>query len=219
MKKLFIVAFSLLCFLFLSSFVSMNKKENLQALSLKPYLERVSKENDLKRDILTLIEIREKIADRVIGNGISKSALLEAIQGKDDKKIRKIIGMSEGEYNTLESQFNEIKSIIYKKFPDVQKLVNLAATGCSSCAVSKKISFINSLPIVSRNNDVQITMNSLDKLYSNEKQFIENTSEQDGCRWVEYTACLVVCTALGPILYWPCAYLCWDTYCDFLNTQ
>jgi len=35
----------------------------------------------------------------------------------------------------------------------------------------------------------------------------------DGCNYVPYVASLVVCTAAGPVLYWPCAILAYCTWC------
>ena len=32
-------------------------------------------------------------------------------------------------------------------------------------------------------------------------------------KFAQYTACLAVCTSGGPILYWPCAYLCICAFC------
>jgi hypothetical protein len=212
MRKIFIGVIILVGSLFLFSFVSMNKNGDIKPLTLKPYMETIAKENNIRQNVLNLIEIRQKIADRVIGNGISKTLLLEAIQKKDDKKIRQIIGMSEDEYNLLNTQLNEIKETIFKKFPDVQNLIS-TETECSTCEISKKSSFINSLPVMNLNNGSMITAQSIDKLYSGERQTIENASEVGNCQWVQYTACLLVCTAAGPILYWPCAFLCADTYC------
>lgn len=35
----------------------------------------------------------------------------------------------------------------------------------------------------------------------------------EGCHWIQYTAALVVCSAGGPVLYWPCAYLAYCSLC------
>jgi hypothetical protein len=38
--------------------------------------------------------------------------------------------------------------------------------------------------------------------------------EEDGpCKWIKFTACLLACSGTGPVLYWPCAYLCVCSYC------
>lgn len=39
-------------------------------------------------------------------------------------------------------------------------------------------------------------------------------TQNTGCtNYFNYTLCLLVCTASGPILYWPCAYLCLCQFC------
>lgn len=35
------------------------------------------------------------------------------------------------------------------------------------------------------------------------------------CEWIGCTACLLVCTSAGPILYWVCAYVCLSSFCEF----
>lgn len=37
---------------------------------------------------------------------------------------------------------------------------------------------------------------------------------QTDCEWIQYVACLAVCTSGGPVIYFPCAYLCWCAFCD-----
>lgn len=128
--------------------------------------------------------------------------------------------MSDDEYRNLTKQLGEIKKIISNKYPEIQEKIASNAN-CQSCDLNKEVSLINPLPTINtKTGEEVITVSSMNKLYSHEKQYIANEINvtEDGCRWVEYTACLVVCTALGPILYWPCAYLCWDTYCNFYST-
>ncbi len=43
-------------------------------------------------------------------------------------------------------------------------------------------------------------------------QEIFSIAYQD-CQAVQFTACLLVCTTTGPIIYWPCAYLCSCSFC------
>lgn len=44
-------------------------------------------------------------------------------------------------------------------------------------------------------------------------QLAEEEDEEGPCKWIRFSACLLSCTLGGPVLYWPCAYLCVCTFC------
>ena len=45
---------------------------------------------------------------------------------------------------------------------------------------------------------------------------LQNTEIEEpagDCKWLQYTAALAVCTTAGPVIYWPCAYLAYCSFC------
>ena len=186
----------LLSVLFISSCKKDDQKKDDLLSKLDNYTKILSNSpKDLKSDLKILIETRNQIAKRILQNGIKKETIISEISNE--------------EFDLLINKMEEIKLLLTSKYPEVDYYLKNASKGCESCETSKQIAYVNNIPTSVKDGNEIINYNSATAL---------NTSPEEigaDCRWVAYTACLLVCTTTGPIIYWICAALCVDTYCTF----
>lgn len=165
--------------------------------------------NSKSPELKHLLDYQNEIALRVIGSGISKTKLLEAMRSKNVDDIKAAIQMSDKEYNEYAAKLNKLRNAILEKYPDV-KAAYLLNNECKGCNLEKSTGYLSSIvDPLSKDKDI-ITRESFLKKHQNFK-----AAPEAGCQWVKYIACLAVCTSTGPVLYWICAALCIDTYCNF----
>ncbi len=70
--------------------------------------------------------------------------------------------------------------------------------------------------------ELQNYLNTTNIIYPDIDNFFDKVFQPDNslqtqkklrCRWLPYTMHLIGCTSLGPILYWPCAYVAICAWC------
>lgn len=213
MKKylLFITSSAIL---FFSSCVKNAKHEPAPTESFENYASAIANSpRNLKNDVLKMVDLNKKIAAKLLREGVSKEALVEAVKSRDDSKLRLASRFSDEEYVVMSKSMNDVRAAILKKYPEVQR-INAKVQKCSSCDIDRQITVINSLNTQLVNGKEIITQTAFEEGFNMQEQ-VAAVDEEEGadCDWVPYTACLVVCAGTGPWLYWPCAYLCVRSWC------
>ncbi len=151
-------------------------------------------------EIIELEKMKNEIARRIVGGGISKSFLIKSIETNDMDRVKKAIGMTDHEYEEKSLNLLNLKQKILDKYPKVVTEYNLLKE-CKSCNLEKMSLFLAKIADKTSQNQDVITQASLKgnaDIKSNQSLVID---EEGGCDWVKVTACLLVCTSTGPILY------------------
>lgn len=200
----------LLSVLFISSCKKDDQKKDDLLSKLDNYTKILSNSpKDLKSDLKILIETRNQIAKRILQNGIKKETIIYSLKNGNIEELKAESEISNEEFDLLINKMEEIKLLLTSKYPEVDYYLKNASKRCESCETSKQIAYVNNIPTSVKDGNEIINYNSATAL---------NTSPEEigaDCRWVAYTACLLVCTTTGPVIYWICAALCVDTYCTF----
>lgn len=210
-KKLvvMVVGLSLIAVLVVSQFPTrlVNAKvsvgEMSQNISHNSALERTPDELDelLKQDtdVQTLLEVRNEIMQRVIDRNISVSALKTAYQSGNEQQIINLLQFSETEIKDLNYRLDTARKAIFDKFPEVAQMMK--EMSASSCGFTK--------------NSTNCKTN---QLFDNFNEYANNGVAPEllaptRCRWGPYVAALALCTLLGPVWYWVCAYAALCSFC------
>ena len=153
--------------------------------------------NNVPTEVNELLQLQNTIAKRVLGKGVTKSLLENAIKTHDYAQIKKQAGMSDQEYNQYSDKLVSLKKQILIKYPQVYDVMKIRKE-CKSCDIVKSSLFLTSL----------VGDNSSAKDLISYDSFLDKTNSQEAslaagaeCQWVQYTACLLICTSTGPILY------------------
>lgn len=149
-------------------------------------------ENQLESEALVqeLLLIREDITNNIIsrlGTYFSIEELKQAYKESNQEKIIGMIGYTNEKVYDISERLNYIRSELLVKYPELQNYLNTT----------------------------NINQPDIDNFF--DKYFHLDNSLQIKkplkCKWLPYTATLIVCTSVGPILYWPCAYAAICAWC------
>lgn len=152
-------------------------------------------------EIEALLNIRNSIMEKVIKNSVDILALKKAYLEKDELKIKNLLNYSSDELEAMNIELKKLTSSIKNKVPEIINLINAKEkNNCRTCDIEK---FFDNFNHYAR---INTTIN---------KNRLRKTMEESGdnCHWIQYGACLSLCTLCGPLWYWPCSYLCLCTYC------
>lgn len=139
-----------------------------------------------------------------LARGYSKEELIEAFKaelestanidaGAVPSEAVKMIYGDQASADEFMLRLNDATAALLNKFPDIAELSTDSA--CSPTEQKIEGFFANFERIHAQGTSSEV--NAVD------------------CEWIAYTACLLVCTSSGPVLYWVCAYLCLSSFCEF----
>ncbi len=123
------------------------------------------------------------------------------------------IGIDIDYYNQLNETIQNSINSIKRMHPEISTYSNMFT--CSTCEHEDNIERVkNYIRYFKTNNSVPISI----KYMQENAPFIGNGNTSDqvnaGCSdYFNYTLCLIVCTASGPVIYWICVYACLCHYC------
>lgn len=157
----------------------------------------------IENDIKELISIRNNFTQRVKSQKIEIGDLKTAYLLTDQKKIAELLNLSEEELAATQNQLKIIVDRMIKKVPLLTDVIKeKSKQKCSKCDVEK---FFNNFYSYTKGVSLVPVKNSLKSVQA---------EAGTNCQWVQYGACLALCSLGGPIWYWPCAYLCLCSYCE-----
>lgn len=139
-------------------------------------------------DVNRLIEIRDYFNNKVIEGNVNLDSLKSAYLSNDEDRIMELLDITQEEVDEIEAELNTLRSSIINKNPSFFTGYTDYCTDCH-------------------------TQSNINKFFNNYSSLTSvDTIEARNPNWPAYVACLVVCTTSGPFIYWPCAYLCYDSY-------
>jgi hypothetical protein len=140
-----------------------------------------------------LTSIVGEMTTRARDRGVTIEEVSRAYENRDESAIADLLGYSEADIQALSERLNDLRESIYAEFPEIEQLAEAQAqNGSCDPAVFAQLF----------GNDAG------DQIY------LAAPPPGTTCAWVPYTAALVVCTALGPVLYWACATVALCTFCS-----
>lgn len=179
-------------------FLTACQKNEIQNSSLLNKIERYSETistspKNLKSDLKVLIEIRNQVAKNVLNKGIEKKELINSIRSKNIDNILERSGISKEENDIISSKLEHLKNILLNKYPELEEYMSSMNKKCFTCDVEKQIAYINKIANSSNSSSDLISYNTATELSPE----IEDIGAD--CRWVAYTACLLVCKQLDQL--------------------
>lgn len=138
---------------------------------------------------------------------VSEPDLTAAYNIGDTKKLQLLLGITDTELIEYQTRINKLKESLLNNYPELKKEY-LRQISCKTCItiniteIYKKVTARGFFKII---NGEPLNVVSPDK--------INYLLSENDCSWIPYSACLIVCTSTGPILYWPCAYVCMCSFC------
>lgn len=203
MKK---IIYSILAIIFLSGaiFIACSKEDSeIKIIKGIVTLKSASVPVTLKSTIIDLISIRDSIGKIAFKKKIPANELRSAYENNDTIKIQQLLGLTDRDIKLLNLRLAVLRERLLLLNLEMQKILdNLKSGHCSNCKLNAFFSNYDKFIAIS------VKKQNPSKLKSGELEV-----QPDDCQWMQYTACLILCSAGGPILYWPCAYLCICGYC------
>lgn len=159
----------------------------------------------LEREISELLSIRNAITTRVFENKVDVVKLKNAYLASDEKRIAELLKYTPSDVENMNTQLRNIVERMINKAPQLSVLIQeKKVKNCSKCNIEEFF------------NNFNYHVGKSPRLAK-----VTNVPAGTDCQWVPYLASLALCTTLGPLLYWPCAYValcswCWGTEVDAL---
>lgn len=143
-----------------------------------------------------LISIADDFLKRLLSADSEVLAQIgEAYQLGDEAAITSLLGYSPQELAEIERRLDNAREGILAKYPEIRLLVESgSACPCLSSDCKAKV------------NDFLSQLNAARK--------DESVLRDYKCRWIPYTACLAVCTTMGPAGYFFCSVVCTCSFCE-----
>lgn len=201
----------IISFLFLFLFVFFivcchkNSSDTNYINQTKTHLKMSSEDSLILNDanFKTYINLSYKLMKAVVQSNIDTSTLRKLLINQDLDSLAYLSSLNN---DTVKNWTSSVMSCL----GNLQKRYNLTVPDTlidtCHCAMNDKIS--KGLILISKFR-AKTSLDSVTNI------ILYNTYNQgNGCYWTQYSACLVVCVAAGPILYWLCAFCCycWDCY-------
>lgn len=149
-----------------------------------------------------LYSIFQEVGNRYIELDVSKEAFAKAYAAKTKETSVALLGYTEAEYDRLTERFNSNIESIRETYPE---LASSELRGQCEIPVDLDISQAYQASIASFKGG---------GLPLGKSSGINEAMQRPDCKWLAYTACLITATTLGPLLYWPAAYVCMCGFCD-----
>mgnify|MGYP005852078237 CR=1 FL=1 len=135
-----------------------------------------------------LLSIRDSFTERInnkLGDSFSLENLRLAYLNSDENLIISYLGFTSAQIDSIGERLNTIRIELLNKYPTLNSYLT---SECVSC--------------------------NIDSFFSHYYDYTSIYTEALDCRWGPYIASLLLCTTLGPVLYWPCAYVAMCSWCS-----
>ncbi len=140
-------------------------------------------------DVKELVQIRDELTERAVNTQVDPEVLDQAYKDGDEEKISTLMGFSSTEIANYTLRLGIARTNLLRRYPEFAAEVERHSV--SFDPVVKSAAF-----------------------FANYESNLEQVASKRGpCKWFQFTACLMVATTAGPVLYWPAAFLCWCAFC------
>jgi hypothetical protein len=152
-------------------------------------------------EVAELTRIRDALTDRARRRRVTPEQVTAAYRNGDAAELQALFGFTPGESTALSQRLENIQHRLYQKHPELQSIAVgdvSASTPCNAQAAARALARGSVRGSVGGSTGGEIGV----------------MEEEGGCKWLQYTAALAVCTTAGPVIYWPCAYLAYCSFCS-----
>lgn len=158
-------------------------------------------------DIQELISIRDDMVVRILESNLSGRELAEIIKNNDEKRFASLLGYSPEEMRDLERRILRLAERVRMNHPELKGMEKTKP--CPDCGIESVV----------ENWDRFRLEAGIDRpRYGDDPNAIpvppDPKKKGVSCTWLPYAASLLVCTSMGPILYWACAIVATCTFCS-----
>ena len=163
--------------------------------------ETAALENALSQspEVAELARIRDELTARARQRNVTPEMVRAAYQNGNTAEVEALFGLTSGESTALSHRLENIQRRLYHRYPVLQSITRGEITTGQSCSAEAAARAL-----------ARATAAGETGTQSTE---VTEPVDDGGCRWLQYTAALAVCTTAGPLIYWPCAYLAYCTFC------
>lgn len=163
-------------------------------------------EQELRRspELSALIAMREELTERARQRNVSAEMVREAYGSGDTDAAAALFGFTQAEAEALNHRLVQVQASLYRKHPVLRRIAvgEVEAPLCGIDIGARRLSTDGS---ETRNSSGGVLFSA-----EGDHEVLPDT----GCKWIQYTAALALCSAAGPVLYWPCAYIAYCSFCD-----
>jgi hypothetical protein len=148
-------------------------------------------------EVADFIRVRDELTARAKARNVTPEMVRAAYISGDAAALQSLFGLSARESNHLTHRLRTSQMRLQTRFPVLRSLAEgTAATSGPACGA-----------------DVAARALVADSRRGKPSTSIEADPSAGGCKWVQYTIALLLCSTGGPVVYWPCAYLAYCSLC------
>jgi hypothetical protein len=150
-------------------------------------------------EIAELARIRDELTARARQRGVTTEMVRAAYRNGNTAEIEALFGLTSGESTALTERLESIQRRLYHRYPVLRSITQgetATSQTCNADAAARALA--------------RGTGGGETGIQSTE---VAEPVDDGGCKWLQYTAALAVCTTAGPVIYWPCAYLAYCSFC------
>jgi hypothetical protein len=183
--------------------------------------------------IKELATIARDLMRRALGPDADRAALIAAYKSGDESRVRTLLGLSTAEEAALSGRMKELSALLLDRYPQLREIQEKVKADCPECRMTTAVRLLEMprpIPRLKVTN-AQAATCAIPAIFtepfdspeadetSSEPILLAGDEEAEefddgGCSYLPYTAALVLCTALGPLLYWACAVLAYCEFCE-----
>jgi len=141
------------------------------------------------------------LTERARRRGVTPEQVTAAYRDGDAAELQALFGFTPGESIALSERFENIQRRLYEKYPVLQSIAVgdvSASTTCNAQAAARALArgSVRGSGGGSAGGEIGVQM------------------DDEGCKWIQFVAALIVCSSAGPVIYWPCGYLAYCSFCS-----
>lgn len=150
-------------------------------------------------EVAELARIRDELTARARQRSVTPEMVRAAYRNGNTAEMEALFGLTSGESTALTHRLENIQRRLYNRYPVLQSITRGETTTGQTC-------------------NAEAAARALTRGTGGREAGIQSTEVTEpldggGCKWLQYTAALAVCTTAGPVIYWPCAYLAYCSFC------
>lgn len=158
-------------------------------------------------DVIALQAIREEMTTRAVAARVSGAEAKKLLE-RDPVELGRRLGYASSELNSINMRMKTAKRNLLARYPELLEVARGMECSSDPAMLSRVLDY-RGRPFEASLLSVLAVVPGLSFLRQEEPDVGDAS-----CQWIQYTACLVVCTSAGPVIYWPCAFLCVCAFCE-----
>lgn len=152
---------------------------------------------EVSPEVRELVAIRDELTNRARIRGVTPEMVRTAYREGNVTRAASLLGMGAVDTDEMARRLTRARTALYRKHPVIEEMVAGSVVTGAACPAEEAARAVAIDASPGRAGS----------------RFVEVDNDELGCKWLQYTVALALCSTAGPVIYWPCAYLAYCSLC------